>query len=594
MQPLVVTPLKKPLTFPYRICAFDTETDGLGGDLLCITFAVLDLDGCLLRSGILEGRDMVSRFFGIVEGEGAGVIWYAHNAAYDWRYLFPHIAKNHAYFRPRLGLRGENMVYQIELFYQEEKAQIILRDSMAFYPQSLADLSKRFCPEHAKLSGAVDFSVENFDIKNSEHRAYAIRDAESLALSMYRLNEKIESLYDVPMGATASGTALKAWRRTITKPFYTHRPSLDFCRKAYYGGIVFLTDTKPHKNCVTVDINSCYPFVMRQYGVPDGVPIHTRRFHSGDVPAIYHCRITAPDDLRVPIIPARVGGYTRWLRGRIETFCTNREIEFALAHGYSDLEILDGWVWDAFCYPFKQFVNMAEKIRAEFRGSAEEVLAKLIQNGLYGKFATKQTRQRVFIPESDEECEGAEPLDVDSIFWVREETDENVYCNPAWSAFITAHARLHLLRNVYDVIGVERVLYGDTDSITFWGDAVTVPTSNDYGDFKVEKRWAVFRAIAPKVYAGQLISGEWAGRVKGVPRRNARGRFEELFHQGVIDSGDYLSLSGFFVGVRTGFTPAEKRHRMSTDIANSSSWVVMADGSVFPRFLGEVDGGPRI
>jgi hypothetical protein len=594
-KPLVAYPLKKQPKFEYVINAFDTETDGLGGELLCITFACLNEKGQLMDSGVFSGPEMVERFFDFVIEKGAGNIWYAHNAQYDFRYLFPHIEKYADDLHPQIRLRAQNSVYQIGLSLKKDGEElqdaILLRDSMAFYPGTLKDLSEKFSPEASKLSGAIDFEKEKFDIKNVIHQNYAIRDSEALALSMYNLNEEIKKLYGVPMGATTAGTALKAWRRTIKKEFYTHAPTIDFCRSAYYGGIVFLTTTNPVKDCVTIDVNSCYPYVMRRYGIPYGTPAITRAWHGSEVPAIYKVRITAPDNLRVPIIPCRIKGSTRWPRGRFETVCTNAELEFALSHGYSKLEILDGLLFERFDYPFTDFVNKSEKIRRSFSGRPEETLAKLIQNSLYGKFGTKQIRQEVFIPSCDAECENAEPIDEGQIFWVRYREDAEVYCNPAWAAFITAHARLHLLRTVYDVIGVDHCYYGDTDSITAkagpWMDAVDI--GGDYGQFKVEKQWAVFRPLAPKVYAGQLQDGAWGGRVKGIPRKKARGRYQELFENGQILS-EYESLDSFWVGMRRGFTPAAERHRISTDIKNSGSWQAQADGSILPRFVDQVLG----
>jgi hypothetical protein len=325
---------------------------------------------------------------------------------------------------------------------------------------------------------------------------------------------------------------------------------------------------------------------MQTKGVPVGTPIKTKAWHDSSLPAIYHCRITTPDDLRIPIIPSRnVQGHTRWLSGRIETVCTNAEIEFALVHGYSDLEILDGRFWEEFGYPFDAFVEKAKRIRATFKGTPSEQLAKRIQNSLYGKMGTRQERTEVFIPLCPEDTENAQPIDSNDIYWARKEHDDAILCNPAWAAFITAFGRLALLSVIYDSVGVDNVLYGDTDSITVksGADVTGIPIGDEYGQFKRDKQWAVFRAIAPKVYAGKLQNTDtWSGACKGIPLKVAKNHFETLYNDKLIRA-EYESLQSFYVGLKKGFTPAHKVARLSTDIVNSGSWDLREDGSIWPK-----------
>jgi hypothetical protein len=586
-KPLVFRPIKDDKHFEQRIGAIDLETEGLGGKALCISLALLNTQGELIHSYVDASPDFISRAMSYVLQAGPGIVWYSHNGQYDWRYLIDYIVENRATLRPEFGLRTENLAYQIVLRpFEDEKQEITLRDSYAMFPGKLADLTAKFAPDHAKLSGVIDFATETFNTHDPKHMEYALRDSESLALAMYQLNATIETLYGVPMGHTTAGTAVKAWRRTLEDPIFTHRPSMDFCRKAYYGGLVFLTDTNTHANCTTIDINSSYPNVMQKYGVPYGTPIQTKKFYHKQYPAIYHCTITAPDNLIIPIIPSRnAQGATRWLSGTLETYATNAELHFALAHGYTDLIIHDGVVWENFCFPFEDFVEKAKAIRAQFKGTPSETLAKLIQNSLYGKMGTRQERKEVFIPVTSADIGPDDvPMDDAQIYWIRNTFDEDILCNPAWAAFITAHGRLELLRNAYDIIGVEHCLYGDTDSLTAKesADLSGVDIGNEYGQFKIEKHWTEYRAIAPKVYAGCLDSGEWVGACKGIPLKIAKTHFKDLYATKLIHA-EYETLQSFFVGLKKGFTSATKAARISTDIANSGSWDLLENGQVRPK-----------
>lgn len=596
-KPLAYYPLKTDQVFEQCICAFDFETAGLGGEPLAVSWCILYENGDIFESAVDAEPGFIERFIRLMAIIGSGHIWYAHNAQYDWRYLMPYIVAHREDLRPDFGMRTETVIYRIRLTIPDDpenyigpdaepiEVNIDMRDSAAIWAGSLKSLTESFCPDHAKLSGAIDFEGgEIFDPSNPHHLEYAKRDSESLALGMYNLNTAITKLYGVPMGYTAAGTALKAWRRTLDKPRFAHRPSLDFCREGYYGGLVFLTDTNPHDQCTTYDINSSYPAQMQKYGVPKGTPLRCHNFYDSSRPAMYRCRITAPDDLRVPIIPYRDSkGITVWALGRIETVVTNVELEFALAHGYTDLEILEGYIWRGWDYPFEDFVTKSQKIRKEYKGTPFEKVVKLIQNSLYGKFGTKQIRREVFIPQCSEDREGAQPIDADDVFWVRESFDPDIVCHPAWAAFITARARLSLLDTVYKV-GPENVLYGDTDSLTVkaTAEASLIDIGEDYGQFKREKQWQTFRAIAPKVYAGKLQDSDWAGACKGIPVKHAQNQFETLYHEKLIRA-EYDTLQSFYVGLKQGFRPAYNAARISTDISNSISWDLQEDGTIQPK-----------
>lgn len=594
-KPIAYHPIKKTGHFKERIAALDFETEGKGGKSLCVSYAVLDYDGKIVESNIFTGKDHIDKMMDVIFSVGPNTIWYSHFGQYDWRYLFNWLIENREDLNLSFGLRTETQVYNIEMKpYGDEENKIILRDSFAMWPGKLEDLTAKFAPDHAKLTGIIDFEKENFDIHNQKHLEYALRDSESLALAMFNLNKAIIKLYKVPMGHTTAGTALKAWRRMLTKPIFVNRATMKFMRKAYYGGLVFLTDTHEHKNCKSFDINSSYPNVMRKFSYPVGNPIKTKNWIDTRLPAIYHCKITAPDFIRIPIIPFRdKKGITKWMRGNIETYCTNYEIQFALDHGYTNFEIIEGYFWRDTIEPFKEFVDMSEKIRAENKGTPTESLVKLIQNSLYGKFGTRQERRVIFFPEKMEEIieSNAQPLDENDILWVKTEEDPDILCHPAWASFITAHARLELLKNIYDNLGVENCLYGDTDSITVKEntDFSKLSIGNIYGQFKMDKEWKEFKALAPKVYAGKIknIKGDyWTGACKGIPvnKKQEDAFFQELYEKEMLVK-EYETLQSFWLGMKAGFVPAAMVERKSTNIENSGSWELHTDGTIWPKKL---------
>lgn len=567
------------------VCAWDTETRGLGGDLLMVQYGSQ-------WAGEIEifedsSTDMLEKFFNYMLGFPYPCVWFAHNAQYDFRYLLPWLIERGIEFD--VGMRTDTDIYEIRIMHGGDK--YVLRDSFALFSHSLADLAKRFCPADLQKH-SID--IENFDPANSEHIAYARRDIEILLVGLPKFFDMIVDHFGVNPAGTAAGTAVKAWQRTIPEGiYYNAQPWGDaekFIRDAYYGGLVFLTDTNPHYGPHTYDLNSSYPASMMDFGVPYGAMVRSDDFE-GDHMGIYQVRVKAPDNLIVPILPSRdAKGNMRWRGGEFETTVTNRELVFAVEHGYEVLEIIDGYVFEEIIYPFDDFIGKCKTIRKDFKGTALEFVAKLLQNSLYGKFGSRRERLKMMASHvmDDDDFIGAVPYDEDGLWYVMRELDEQMRCLPQWAVFITAHSRLRLLQAVYS-IGPENCIYGDTDSITVQpGYEHLLDVGDDYGQWKFEKEWKVFRAIAPKVYAGIHASGKHAGTyqgaAKGIPRRAIRESgdkvWADLLERGATRA-EALSLPSLRVALKSpGLTPAKTLSRVSSSLNNSANYELLPDGAV--------------
>lgn len=575
--------------------AFDTETEGLGGKLLLITWAVVmpnEIDGQTIESGIIDGSpdDMLAGLISIMEKYYAHT-WYAHNAQYDWRYVMQYI-KDHK-LDHQIFMRTKTDIYQIKLFLDADNKngwnEITMRDSMAFWPGRLSDLLKHYAPDLPKLT--ID-DIAHFDPTREDHREYALRDSVGLAIGMSNLDAMVREQYGIGIKGTTASTALSAWEKQVEQRYYINETSEDFVREAYFGGIVFLTNTRVNANLETYDINSSYPYQMRKYPVPYGRSFHTTEYHP-DKLGIYRVKLKT-HNVTLPCIPKRLeNGRIIWPVGEFEAVTTNIELEFAILHGYEILDIIDGLVFEETINPFAKFVDTCERIRQSFRGMPQEGLAKLMQNALYGKYGSRRERVTMFVPQCDEDIIGAEPWDDEQFWWVKTER-QDMRCMPSWAVFITARARLHLLRSAYSV-GIENVVYGDTDSLTIrQGCAESLDIGNAYGQFKLEKEWSMFRAIAPKVYVGKLSKdfksvkvGSLYGAAKGLPEK----ALNQDHWQGLLDGREikvsYDTLSSLKVFLRRDTIGTAKAGRKSSNIERSLSWEGDNYGNVKPRLYRE-------
>jgi hypothetical protein len=558
------------------VAAFDVETRNLGGELLSVQWGIMG--NVQYRSGPTKMREFIDTMLQYPKP----VVWYGHFAQYDWRYMLNLFVEMGLVFE--ICMRTDNDVYEIRI--ETPHGRVVMRDSYAIFNSPLEKLADSFCPEIPKLK----IDIENFDPENPEHIEYAKRDVLILLVGLPRLFALLRQHFDVSPAGTFAGTSMKGWQKTLPKETSYQGSKFDaqelFIRQGYYGGLVFLTTNQTQTNCETYDLNSCYPYVMMEHGVPDGRTFESDDYLSGKM-GMYHVRVKTPDDLIVPILPARnERGNMRWMRGEFETVVTNQELIFAAKHGYEIIDIISGLVFEETVFPFNDLIGHCRDIRKQFKGGPEEILAKYMQNSLYGKFGSRRERLRV-IPShclTDEDYECLIPYDDEGLWYVKKEIDEEMRCKPEWSAFITAHARLRLLQAVYS-IGPENVYYGDTDSITVRsGSAKGIDVGNEYGQWKLEKEWAEFRPIAPKVYSGVLKDGRRMGAAKGLPRKGITDEhWKDLLEKG-FTSAQAMSLPSLRASLKKGMKPAEILLRRSSTLENSSNYFSLPDGRVRVKF----------
>lgn len=620
-----------------NLITFDTETDDLNGKLLALT-ATARVEKCELNdlgepsfSFPIEtvyycGPGMIERFFGGLFHKlpySHDYYVYAHNAQYDWRYLFDFIAdfkSTGVIDELKIIARTSSDILSFSFIYRG--CTFHFMDSLAIAPMSLEKFTKQMSPEIKKLSGTIDFdNGEKFDPQNPEHIAYARQDALSLWYSLINYQNLLKSIFNVNIQTTSAGTAMMAWEKTLGKniPYdkdIKDKTFLDACQQAYYGGAVFLTTTKKQKNLVTFDINSSYPAVMESVQFPDDRYLSI--FNKNQIlPSSKFCQIIfayieTPDNIRIPIIPTRRRkdkGAIIWPKGKFYTMTTNVELELAIKHGYK-AEVLLSWCAPLVSSPFKKLVKLCKQTRYKYKDGPLETVAKLIQNSLYGKFATNPVRTVVdtesvtFYEENKKNMTDDEKIryvidnNINGDFpfsFKQEDMGEEVRRKIIYAAWITANARVRLFDFIYTA-GPENVFYGDTDSVTMNKSAVNkiqkFVHNKEYGKFKQEKEWKSFKVIAPKVYTGEIVDKGFSGKVKGIPKKlieKDNKYFEKMFNSETEDmlkeKVEYNSVPSFMQILKNKKKSANgplKLQRTISDIRKSLSWVLNADGSVSP------------
>lgn len=512
----------------FIIGAFDTETHGLDGKLVLTQVYMEGWQEAEVFSGV---ADLINKIFKLPTKILKKAIWYAHNAEYDWRYIYSAIGEMGYNIVPRERAKGKfyelRIVSQTEFTKSGEPVLITrFRDSMAFFPFSLAEFTKSFAPDNIKQDIGLGSGVM-FDPSNVVHIAYAKNDVIGLVNAIRRFDELIYENFTVHLAATASSTAYQAWLRFAPEGEYHDRQNPEtekFLRKAYHGGLVGLNAAPGQEYPLvnTFDINSSYPANMR-LGVPKGKARWTYKFHEG-FPGFYRTTATVPDNAILPIVPFRSdNGQLAWRTGVFESYLSSIEIEYCQTLG-ATFEIHEGVYFpDGLTHCFDDFVDVCERLRTEFKGTPTEIVVKLMQNSLYGRFGMRPDGRECVI-----DFEG-QPDDMEAVFTRENVTVKDAYYKdvirdasymlPHYSAWITANARI-LIDKGTEAAGREFVLYRDTDSVHTIGlvENLAAMTGKRYGDFKLEKPKTRVIYHAPKCYTYTDDAGELQAVYKGIPR----------------------------------------------------------------------------
>ena len=572
---------------------FDFETTGLDGEVVFGTLQC-ELSAGGDRTEVYSVWGVDAMFDRLVELNKARMRWFAHNMQYDAYFLLHECQRRidtGEVLKVDLFERGMGNFYKISITLAEGP-KLEIYDSMALFGFSLDKFLKSFSTVGEKHK--LDFEKESFDVNNPEHVAYAEQDTRGLLDAMVNFDRAFYELYGVHLKGTISATALAAWEVTLKEDDRFKKlsdPQSDFARKAYFGGLVFITSGETHTDIVSLDVNSMYPHCMRMFGVPVGVPGFSKSFVTGK-PGIYHAIFTAPANLDFGCVGFRDKKGIAWPRGTFESHAFDFEITRAQRWGYI-VDIKSGLIFDSVEYPFNDFVDNCEKNRAEHKGTPFEIVVKLAQNSVYGKFGTKtEGGECALFNDSDEIPDGWYPY-IDektggSVFpglMKRDTERDTYYMLPHWAGYITAKARSELLDIVEAAGGA--AIYGDTDSVKMpravYEDLQKrglISVGAGYGQLKVDEEYQHFRAIAPKVYA-YVSRGTFAGKGKGIPEKKRTADFWQAVYNGETPTVEFKTLQSLNSALKSGGKRQLKdAHRTSTDLVNSESWYSEPTGRI--------------
>jgi hypothetical protein len=326
----------------------------------------------------------------------------------------------------------------------------------------------------------IDTQTENIDML----KKYCRRDVQILVRV---IRYYIEFIIDNDLGKfsyTKASQAFSAWRtRFMPKGIriHTNKDAVTLERQAYMGGRTecFYIGKVKGRGFVTLDINSMYPYVMKEYKYPTQLVDYKENPSNSFVQRVlndYSCIAEVIVKTNEPVYALKLRGKTIFPVGEFTTYLCTQGLQHAISKGHVQ-EIKKITLYTN-ADLFSEYVTFMHNLRYKYKSLGNKVmvvLCKYLENALYGKFGQKYYLEEHYEADGEHEYYREQSIDIVNHRWVMfthilnevivrygEEEGKNAFV--AIAAHITENARL-LLWNIIDSIGHDRVLYCDTDSV---------------------------------------------------------------------------------------------------------------------------------
>ncbi|KAL3537038.1 hypothetical protein ACH5RR_000404 [Cinchona calisaya] len=452
---------------------------------------------------------------------------YFHNfARFDGIFILRYYADRGNKYKIKPLVRNHKL-YELKV-YIGENLFLRFRDSCTLLPISLASLGRTLCPELGP-KGSIphdDLVVSDLQVNSEDFINYLRQDILILGGVMLKAQEINWSKYqiDIEDVMTVSALSLKIFRKKYfdDNTFHINIPTRNqdtFIRRGYYGGHVDVY--KPYgENLYYYDVNSLYPFIMKSYPMPCGVPVWKNNLEGVGLDSLFgfiEAYVVCPTSISHPFLPYKDKfGTLLFPTGKFIGVFYSEELKFARDLGYQIIP-LRGYLFEKKSSPFESFISDLYESRLEAKKAGDEPMTfiyKILMNSLYGRFGMnpESTVTEICNQKKYEELmkmdnfQFAEKL-TDHYYIVNYITNSSFVDDDDWKApkmsvvqlvaAITACARIHM----YPHISRPDCYYTDTDSIVL-GSPLSddLVSSIELGKFKLEYHVKRGIFLAPKSY----------------------------------------------------------------------------------------------
>jgi len=299
-------------------------------------------------------------------------------------------------------------------------------------------------------------------------------------------------------------------------------------RLSYTGGStdMFIPKNPKGKKIYAYDVNSLYPFVMKNYMYPIGKGIFIEFIkkmelsQNSDIFGFFLAEIIAPINLSHPILQihhkTKSGIRTISPVGSFSAWFFTEELKNALNFGYK-INLIKGYTFEKVNI-FSGYVNDLYSLRLSYpKSDPMNFISKILLNSLYGRFGMKEINEDIFIIKKGEldnfilRDNVKEIIDFGKQLLIKVDLEnledkidgkENIQnINISIASSVTAYARIFMSQFKNNPL-LPNLYYSDTDSVYFDGPLPdNFISSTRLGALKLEGIYNEAIFLAPKVYA---------------------------------------------------------------------------------------------
>jgi DNA polymerase elongation subunit (family B) len=345
-------------------------------------------------------KEFIFRIKTIVEQNPDIKTIYFHNfSRFDGIFLLKHLALHHQNWELKPIMR-DHRIYEVAV-YSKKKMLFRLRDSYHLLSGSLANLAKNLCPDLGSKGSIPHSEVNISNIKSMKFELldYMKQDILLLGGVMQKAQDIYWNLFEVDLvdWITVASQALGIFRMNFFNDmdFHIHIPNRNedtFIRRGYYGGHADAYIPKG-ANLYYYDVNSLYPFIMKEYPMPSGKPVWASNLGGMGLDSLYgfiEAYVECPESIVRPFLPYQQVKDPTLLfpTGEWIGVYYTEEFKYAKRLGYTVIPI-KGYLFQKRETPFKDYVGSLFERRLQAKEDGNEAMSllyKLVMNSLYGRF----------------------------------------------------------------------------------------------------------------------------------------------------------------------------------------------------------------
>lgn len=496
---------KKRHTKSRKIYTADIETDPFIYGRIPKPFCTGFYDGKIFKE--TWGYDCIEKMLEQFYQAEPGIIYFHNGGKFDFYFFLSKLIG-----QPLMIVNGRILKAKIKC----KKGYHEIRDSLGIFPFALKNYKK----------DEIDYSKFESDVRE-QHKTEILEYLKDDCIYLHELCSEFVNMFG-PM-LTIGGTSMKELKKLHSFECMGSITDADIRQLYYYGGRVQCFKTGVIDGTWKVyDVNSMYPFVMRDFLHPVGLPeADTKKIRSST------CFISA-EGINYGAFPQRTKDGLRFDIDKGIFNVTIHEWETALNHGLFKPQRILRCVNFRDRATFETFVTSFYDLRKQAKNSGNDIHSlffKYILNSAYGKFAQnpegyfdyeitsgRESKDEPWIPHIVFDSIGES--ETGYIIWKKPSAIFSRY-NVATAASITGAARSVLL----DAIAKsESPIYCDTDSIICKSLDVA-SDSTTLGAWKLEAE--AYKACI----AGKKLYALFSYKCPACNSENKKGNCQHTFHK---------------------------------------------------------------